>query len=101
VYRQVLINAKLQTGKRGKKFYRADWEKCIMEAKKMDRPCRQTEPRTVANDDYATFCKLNIPVLCVWGRAGRGGGGGGGGGGAVSEKYQYLSYGGGLLSESL
>jgi len=75
VYRQVLINAKLQTGKRGKKFYRADWEKCIMEAKKMDRPCRQTEPRTVANDDYATFCKLNIPVLCVWGRAGRGGGG--------------------------
>jgi len=29
----------------------------------MDRPCRQTEPRTVANDDYATFCKLNIPVL--------------------------------------
>jgi len=26
-YKQILINAKLQTGKRGKKFYRADWEK--------------------------------------------------------------------------
>jgi hypothetical protein len=71
VYRQILINAELQTGKRNKKFYRADWEKCIVEAKKMDRPCRQTKPGPVANDDYATFCKLNVAVLvlilCVWG----------------------------------
>jgi len=55
VYKQILIKAKLQTGKRGQTFYRADWEQCIMEAKKMDRPCRQTNPGTVANDDKATF----------------------------------------------
>jgi len=51
VYKQILINAKLQTGKGGQTFYRADWEKSIMEAKKMDRPCRRTKPGTVANDD--------------------------------------------------
>jgi len=51
LYKQILINAKLQTGKRGQTFYRADWEKCIMEAKKKDRPCRQTKPGTAANDD--------------------------------------------------
>jgi len=32
VYKQVLINAKLQIGKRGKKN-RADWEKSIKEAR--------------------------------------------------------------------
>jgi hypothetical protein len=38
VYKQILTNAQLHTGKRGKKVYRADWETFIMEAKKMDRP---------------------------------------------------------------
>ena len=55
MYKQTLINSKLQIGKRGQKFYRADWEKCIMKAKKMDRPCRQAKPGTVADDDHATF----------------------------------------------